>query len=518
MAAEKHLQENVLAMLCHNLEYIQTLVVNISTELFDNEVYRDIADASLLYFKKYKKPIGIHLPDVFSKKINDTKNRRQAEVYKETIIALKDLHDELDPRFVMGELNKFIKMQTTRLALKQAVELYQRGDIDAIDDLLEERRTKTIDAFDPGLMFAKDMNRTLSFLNYEEELFSSGIKELDELGISPARQELFVDVGLPNTGKTMGLIHKGKMNLLMRETVVHVSLEMSEKKCSMRYVQTLLAMAKTRRDMRMIRLDTDRNGIVSNMSISAILEGYSTLQDENARGKIEKKLLKLRRPKLVIKTFPTGMLSIDMLRAYIYNLRAYCNIHPTVLIIDYADLMSLDAKNLRVETGQIYQKLRGIAVENDFAVVTASQANRVGENVVTLTRKHLAEDFSKVAIADNVITYNQTPYEYKLGLARLYVDKARNDRKGDSILISQNYNMSQYCLQSAYLRGDYFDALETKFADVVKNTTTFNPSNNKVRKRLSRAMETDDSDEENSEVIVEPKKLKYNKVIKQRGN
>lgn len=131
-----------------------------------------------------------------------------------------------------------------------------------------------------------------------------------------------------------------------------------------------------------------------------------------------------------------------------------------MLIVDYADLMYLDAAHLRVDTGRVYKELRGLAVEYNIAVVTASQANRVGESVKLLTRKHLAEDFSKVAISDNVVTYNQTVREAKLGLARLYVDKARNDRRGDTVLITQNYNSGQFCLDSALLSGNHEDMLE----------------------------------------------------------
>jgi replicative DNA helicase len=130
------------------------------------------------------------------------------------------------------------------------------------------------------------------------------------------------------------------------------------------------------------------------------------------------------------------------------------------LIIDYADLMAIDPKNLRIDTGRLCKELRGLAVEYNLALITASQANRVGDGVKILTRNHLAEDYSKVAIADNLITLNQTKEEYQMGLMRLYVDKGRNDRHGDQILLAQNYDMGQFCLDSVRINQDYWPMME----------------------------------------------------------
>jgi hypothetical protein len=60
----------------------------------------------------------------------------------------------------------------------------------------------------------------------------------------------------------------------------------------------------------------------------------------------------------------------------------------------------------------------------------------------------IAEDFRKAATADTVITYNQTPTEYKMGLARLFVAKAREDMKNFQVLLSQAYPIGQFCIDS----------------------------------------------------------------------
>ena len=67
----------------------------------------------------------------------------------------------------------------------------------------------------------------------------------------------------------------------------------------------------------------------------------------------------------------------------------------------------------------------------------------------------VAEDVSKIATADNVITYSQTEQERKLGLARLWVSNARNDEDKFMILISQCYAAGQFCLNSTLMLSDY---------------------------------------------------------------
>jgi len=214
--------------------------------------------------------------------------------------------------------------------------------------------------------------------------------------------------------------------------------------------------------MRNAMIAVDERGYMTDVSLETLdLGRVLTFTDEGIIRTLQHKLTtQLRNPTLIIQQFPTGQLTMDMLRSYLENLQAYNHVFPDVLIVDYADLMYLDSAHLRVDTGRIYKDLRGLAQEYNIAVITASQANRQGENTPLLTRKNLAEDFSKVAISDNVITYNQTVNERKLGLARLYSDKARNDRRGDTVLITQNYNLGQFCLQSALVRGNYTETIE----------------------------------------------------------
>jgi len=156
-------------------------------------------------------------------------------------------------------------------------------------------------------------------------------------------------------------------------------------------------------------------------------------------------------------------LTIDGLEAYLSMLEEEGFI-PDVLVVDFADLMKINAENIRADTGQIYKDLRRVAVERNWAVVTASQSNRTGEDARILTMKHFAEDYSKAGTADNIVTYNQTKDEKELGLARLFGLKARDERSGQIILITQSYSSGQFALDAIRLGSSkkYWDIVDSK--------------------------------------------------------
>jgi len=61
-----------------------------------------------------------------------------------------------------------------------------------------------------------------------------------------------------------------------------------------------------------------------------------------------------------------------------------------------------------------------------------------------------------------VLTYSQTPAEKSLNLARLFVEKARNEESKMQVLITQAYGVGQFCLDSAPIHSDYWDFMETR--------------------------------------------------------
>ena len=160
---------------------------------------------------------------------------------------------------------------------------------------------------------------------------------------------------------------------------------------------------------------------------------------------------------LIIKEFPTNSLTVDGLRAYLESLKLMQGFVPDIILVDYADLLHKSRENLRLELQGIYEELRRLAVEENVAVATATQANRQAESARHVSLEHLAEDYAKAAISDKIVTFSQTQQEYMLGLARLFVAKCRSERQNFSVVISQNYAIGQFILQAAEFQAmDYW--------------------------------------------------------------
>jgi len=119
--------------------------------------------------------------------------------------------------------------------------------------------------------------------------------------------------------------------------------------------------------------------------------------------------------------------------------------------------MSLDSSNLRLELDQLFKELRGIAVKRNIAVAVVSQSHRSAEKIKQVGAGNVAESYSKNFHADCIITYSQTDEELKMGLARLFVAGGRNDEDKFTIVISQNYAMGQFAIDSNLQIGNYWD-------------------------------------------------------------
>jgi hypothetical protein len=163
----------------------------------------------------------------------------------------------------------------------------------------------------------------------------------------------------------------------------------------------------------------------------------------------------LRLGSLIIKEFPSGGLTLSGLQFYLDYLEAVERFVPTLMIVDYPDLMKHDPDNLRISIGQSVVGLRGIAQQRNIAMFAPTQGGRATLGAKRVRSRDVTEDISKVFTADNVMTYSQTDAEKRYGLARLNAEHARNTEGGYEVVISQAYSIGQFVLDSAFKSSMY---------------------------------------------------------------
>lgn len=458
------IQENVLTLLVYDKKAIATIINNVTVQTFDSSIYQQIATKAINFYKQFKEPIGIHLHD----ELQDTltgKNKALIKLYEDTLYCLDENKDNVNVDYTLKQLNAFIRRQTLQTSIIEAAELIQSNKVDEAEKVLNTCQKKQVKIFDIGTQFS-DCTKSLAFLDEHVEVIPTGIKQLDDYQICPAPKELYTLAGLSNRGKTWFLIHVAKFALLTRKKVLHVSLEMSEIKLSERYNQNLFSFTKYPADFHSIaKIRKDKNGLFQEISYKEVKPKGSFL-DNNIRQKLKKKIRAFASENLVIKEFPTSALTITKLRGYLENLINFYKFMPDIILVDDPDNMQLDAKNLRLEISAIYKELRGLAVEYNLAVVVVSQINRKGVTASWINEQYLSEDFTKLFISDVLLTYNQTEQEREFNLGRLYVVKNRGGIKGQKILITQNYDTGQFCLDSVLMKGNkYWNVLSTSKQD-----------------------------------------------------
>jgi len=450
-------QENLLACLAFHDSAASIIVESVDADLFSSEIYREVADKCISYYDQYRETPKEHLPDLFAD-VLEGRDEKKSELYGQVIDNLYFLRDTINIEFVLSRLRGFVREQRLKRAITDAARDLQEGAADEAENALTEvLRTKDLAAFTPGLMLHRNPGQFVTATTKPIDVIPMGIDYLKKIEFGPVRKELLTILAPPNRGKSWALIHIGKYALLNRKRVLHVTLEMSEQRCAQRYTQALFSIAKRDPDVRYTLLE-ELDGAFAGFGEVDLVR--PSLADPGINKLLAEKVNSIHgRFQLVIKQFPTGQLTISGLHAYIDRLERSEGFVPDIILVDYADLMKVDSSRLRTDIGQIYKDLRGLGVERDTSMVTASQSNRSGEVAKVITLQHLGEDYSKAATSDMILSYNQTAAERRMGIARLFIAKHRNDEVGNTLMISQAYQMGQFCVGSRLMTSKYWAAL-----------------------------------------------------------
>lgn len=453
------IQENVLTLLCFDAKRANLVRAALgSPRLFESVIFREVAGHAFDFLEQFGEPIGEHLADQLEP-ILQGEDKRKAEVYKNLLVNLHHARGSVNGEYVLSQLQKFVRQQHIKAALVQAVEAVEGGNVDEAELAMHKGLSSQVYNFDAGTSLS-DTDAALRFMDQIDDGISTGIDVLDRADCKPRKKEMFLIMAPPSRGKSWALMHLGKWAILQRQTVVHITLEMSEARCAQRYLQGFFSISKRQAEVKVPMFTKDENGQMSDVFYETLER--TTLQDPDIRQRLSRRIKRelTRRAPLIIKEFATGSLTLTKLEAYLDGLERYHKIIPDYVVLDYPDLMEIDAKNQRTETGALLKGLRGLAVKRNFGLVAATQSNREGSRAKVLDEDNVAEDYSKIMIADTIVSYSQTAAEKALGLARLFAVKSRNDESKFATLITQAYAIGQFCLDSAYLPADYWSYLE----------------------------------------------------------
>lgn len=458
------LQQSILILLVMNNEEGKIVANLVSREHFDDP-YDAIAAKAIAYHKEFGEAPGqTHIDDIFDDVINNPKHKLR-KVYEEILVSIIEKAPGINGKYVLKRVSEFVRGQTLKAAVLEAAERYtqdEEGLVGDVEHILLDALKAPDEASDVGV-FLDDKKKALAFLENYTSIFSTGIPELDKIEFGPVRGELLVFMGEKGFGKSWFCVQCGRMALMQRAKLVHISLEMSAERVTQRYFQNFFAIAKRRDKFSTTELEVDTFGNITGFAFDEQRPRFS-FADTDIRTILAKRMddWGAKLGNIVIKQFPNGYLTVDKLRAYLDGLELTHKFIPDMIIVDYPMLMKQNKDEYRLSIGQTFSDLRGLFVERNIAGIAPAQVNREGWGARRVTGKHTAEDGSIQMTADMVLIASQTPAEKALKLARLSVEKARNDRSGTTVLISQNYDTGQFVTSSARMRDTYWNLLKAE--------------------------------------------------------
>lgn len=131
----------------------------------------------------------------------------------------------------------------------------------------------------------------------------------------------------------------------------------------------------------------------------------------------------------IVLTFPTHTLTVSRMRQELDRLEREEGITARCVIIDYADILAAENTRMdfRHQQSAIWASLRGLALERNALVVTATQADAASYDQETIELHNFSEDKRKYSYVTGIFGLNQTRQEKQLGLMRINTLLARNE-------------------------------------------------------------------------------------------
>jgi|GEM_PF-5185344 len=457
MKLQSAVQNAIVGLLCMDDRAAAELSMMVEPEDLDLG-YREVAEVALAHRQRWGSVLGKSTRVALEDLARQDENMVQA--YANIYSYIQSELGSVGVEYVLDKARAFVRYQRFRKAASDAIRGLGKNNEEGVDEA-EAAFTRalqtTVNAFDPGVVFGVDEEKTLEFLTRKESpLMKIGIPALDEANIGPMESRLMILNAASGRGKSWFLIHLAVQALRQGVPVAYIALEMTETEVTARLMQCLMNAPKrpgTGGELRKFDKTTSPEDVGSVLLSSGPASNISLYGNQD---KVVDEVRKWRdESRLVIKEFAQGTLTPQQLDAYLTVLSDRTNFMPRLLLVDYGDIMRLPSGMDRWQALiQNTEALRRIAQERKIAVVTVSQVKHEGANAEEVDVEHTAGAWDKVATADTILTLSQTKSEREDQRARIFVAKNRADADRFRVAITQNYATGQFVVDSVKLDND----------------------------------------------------------------
>jgi hypothetical protein len=393
------IERTILANLIHNEEFARKVLPYLKSEYFSSEGERKAFTLIYAYVDKYNKfPTPKALEIDLQKEVGDINEY----CYKETIECIESIvkpepHEE---EWLLDSTEKFCQEKAIYHGIIQSMDIIEdktgKKSRGMIPKILSDALGVTFDT-DIGHDFLEDADKRFEFYHAKHQHIPFDIDILNLItkgGVVPKTLNCFL--APTGVGKSLVMCHMAAQHLMMGYNVLYITLEMSEEKIGERIDANLLDVS---------------------------LEELELLPKDSYDKKINR-IREKTKHKLIIKEYPTTGAGSTHFRHLIHELKLKKNFIPDIVYIDYINIcMSSrlrlgNAINSYLYIKSIAEELRGLAVETNLPIITATQTNREGAGDSDFNMTQVSDSFGLPMTLDLMIAIQTSEELAELGQYR----------------------------------------------------------------------------------------------------
>ena len=393
----------ILRNLLHNEEYVRKVIPFVKAEYFEDTKQKVIFEEISKFVGEYNQPATKEILCIEIEKRNDINDSSFKEI-TDTVAALVD--DPADFEWLVNTTEKWCRDRAIYLALLESISLADGKDEtqnrDAIPTILSD-----------ALSVSFDTHIGHDYLNDYEERYESYHRKEDKIEFDLEYFNKITKGGLPNktlnialagtgVGKSLFMCHVASSTLLQGKNVLYITLEMAEEKIAERIDANLL-----------------------NVAIQDITDLPKQMYETKVTNLAQK-----TQGTLIIKEYPTASAHSGHFKALLQELALKKSFRPDIIFIDYLNICASSryrgnsTVNSYSYIKAIAEELRGLAVEANLPIVSATQTTRSGFGSSDVELTDTSESFGLPATADLMFALIST--EDLEGLNQILVKQLKN--------------------------------------------------------------------------------------------
>jgi len=397
------IEKVILRNLVYNEEYLRKVLPFIEPDYFNDRNERVVFEHITKYAAEYNSLIT---KEVLQIEIEDRRDITQDEV-KNIFGTINELEDiECDFEWLSDTTEKWCRDRAIYLALMESIKIADGQDDkknrDAIPTILSDALSVSFNR-NVGHDYLEDYEERYELYNRKESRIQFDLEYFNKItkGGLP-NKTLNIALAGTGVGKSLFMCHHASSVLLEGKNVLYITLEMAEEKIAERIDANLL-----------------------NVNIQEIVD----LPKPIFEGKVTN-LAKKTQGSLIIKEYPTASAHSGHFKALLNELALKKSFKPDIIFIDYLNICASSRYRAGSNVNSysyikaIAEELRGLAVEANVPIVSATQTTRSGFASSDVDLTDTSESFGLPATADLMFALIST--EELEGLGQIMVKQLKN--------------------------------------------------------------------------------------------